>query len=142
MAREGIELIIDKQMRDKGITEYHIEPFFVNDPAAAVVVNAPNEYWYLVSAPALVPVSFLLVSDTEVMSDAADYANLNYAGVRPHTGRLQLSQAAGPVKAEFLRVRISAQKRKKTHEAVELLQLVTGNLILDQVAPQPMITNN
>ena len=97
----------------------------------------------MVSNPAFVPATFQMVSDTEPMINAADYANLNYSeGIRAHSGRIRITQAVAPIKAEFLRVQISATKRKRTIEAITHQQLITGNLVLEQIAPMPIITTN
>lgn len=93
-----------KRMSDLGYdAEYcHYEPFRVQNAAASVRVLAYNEYYYLISPS--VPASLVIISDTDIFSEGAAYPGFSFFGAKEHSGLLEISQAAGSIDLEFIRV--------------------------------------
>lgn len=115
-----IREIIENAMRNMGYDDYQIMPLYEKSSSNEHSFVASNEYCFMVSKAALVPAGFQIISNTEVLVDpeASDYADLNYVGVKPFSGQIDISQNAGTVQVEFIRVRPNkpANRPEPEHE--------------------------
>ncbi len=93
---------ITQRMAEMGYPTFHFEPVRVFVNAAKAVVEAYNEYYYLISKT--VPAGLVIESDTNVFNEAAGYPDFTHYNVQEFSGLIEISQPAAPVDIEFMKV--------------------------------------
>jgi hypothetical protein len=93
---------IKQRMAMLGYKEFYWEPVRVQDATAAVEVAAHSEYYYLIAKS--VDATLKIISDGGVFNEAADYAGFDFYRFQEFTGQIFITQVAGPIDIEFIRV--------------------------------------
>lgn len=107
---------IAQRMRELGFEDYSFEPIRVTDPTGDKIIDANNEYYYLVAKT--VDASLIIRSDTNIFNEAADYGTFNFYGIQEFTGQIAISQLI-PIDLEFVRAIPRVQRNDKEHAVIE-----------------------
>jgi hypothetical protein len=93
---------IDRRMKEMGYADYHIEPLYIRENVSSKTIYAPNEYLYLISES--VPSTLVILSDTNIFTDALYYGNFNFNNFQEFSGTIEITQTGTPLELEFIRV--------------------------------------
>lgn len=98
---------IAQRMREMSIEDYSFEPVRVraNIPGFSNVINAYNEYYFLVAKTLPAGITTIISDDNYFEETPADYANYQYKGMEQFTGNIELGNSLNnPIDLEFIRV--------------------------------------
>jgi hypothetical protein len=94
---------IHNRMREMGYSKgFHMEAVYIRTSVDNKTIYAPNEYYYLISES--VPPSLVILSDTNIFTDAAYFGNFSFNNFQEFSGTIEISQDSSPIELEFIRV--------------------------------------
>lgn len=92
---------IKQRMQELGFENYTFQPIRVKTDNLSMLINAQNEYYYLVSKE--VPSSLMIFSDTNIWNESNDYEDFNFYSIQEFTGEIEIESFV-PIDLEFIRV--------------------------------------
>jgi len=92
---------IKQRMLELSFENYTFQPIRVKTNELSTLINAQNEYYYLVSKE--IPSSTVISSDTNIWNESDDYEDFNFYGIQEFTGEIKIVSTV-PIDLEFIRV--------------------------------------
>lgn len=93
---------ITQRLNEMGYKTFHFEPVRIFVNANKAIVEAYNEYYYLISKN--VPAGLVIASDTNVFNEAANFPDFTYYRIQEFSGLIEISQPAAPIDIQFMKV--------------------------------------